>query len=316
MNITRAFVTGGAGFIGSHVVDRLVRDGAEVVIYDNFNTGRHKFIEHHAGNSKVKLVESDVLDLLRLKESMRGADMVFHFQANADVRGGMHDSRIDFEQNITATWNVLEAMRVNGVRRMAFASSGTVYGEPDVFPTPESYAPRQTSHYGASKMACEAMIQGFASYQDWQYFIFRFVSWIGERYTHGVIYDFLKKLQANPAVLPILGNGRQRKSYLDVRDGVAGIFAAVENSREQGNILNLGHDDCMTVLDLAAEVVAAAGLRDVQFQTTGGARGWRGDSPFVFLDTSRLKQFGWSPKVSIREGIRATTKSVRQELGS
>jgi UDP-glucose 4-epimerase len=302
----RAFVTGGAGFIGSHVVDRLVSDGAEVVIYDNFRTGQFRFIEQHSGNSRLRLIEDDVLNLPRLTEAMKGCDAVFHFQANADVRGGVQNSKVDLEQNTLATWNVLEAMRTNEVGRIVFASSGAVYGEPDVFPTPESYSPLQTSLYGASKLACEAMIQAFASYQDWQYFIFRFVSWIGERYTHGVIFDFMKKLRANPEVLSILGDGTQRKSYLDVRDGVAGIFLALENSNDKANVLNLGHDGYMPVLELATEVVGALGLNGVRFETSGGKRGWRGDSPFVFLDTTRMKRFGWTPKVSIPEGIRST----------
>jgi len=306
MKLQKAFVTGGAGFIGSHVVDRLAAEGVPIVIYDDFRTGQQRFIQHHSSNAQVIVVREDVLNFARLKDAMKGCDTVFHFQANADVRGGVANTRIDVEQNTLATWNVLEAMRQNQVTRIVFASSGAVYGEPDVFPTPENYAPIQTSLYGASKMACEGMIQAFSEYYDWQYFIFRFVSWIGERYTHGVIFDFMKKLALNPQVLFMLGDGSQRKSYLDVRDGVAGIFRALEHSREKGNILNLGHDEYKTVFEVGALVVDALGLSGVRYETAGGKRGWRGDSPFVMLDTSKMKRLGWRPQVTIDEGVRST----------
>jgi len=306
--ISRAFVTGGAGFIGSHVVDRLVRDGAQTTIYDNFSTGQEQFIRHHTGNPRVKVVRADVLDAGRLTKEMAGCDCVFHLQANADVRGGMKHTRVDLEQNTIATWNVLEAMRINGVGRIVYASSATVYGEPAIFPTPESYAPLQTSLYGASKLAGEAMIQAYAEYWSITCYIFRFVSWIGERYTHGVIFDFMKKLRANPEVLEILGDGQQRKSYLDVTDGVEGIFHAVWHASERKNVFNLGHDEFMNVLDLADILVEELGLRDVRYRTTGGERGWLGDSPFVHLDTARLKALGWRPRVPIAHGIRSTVR--------
>lgn len=306
IKIKRALVTGGAGFIGSHVVDRLVSDGAAVVVYDNFATGQEAHLQRHAGNPQVSVVRGDVLDLGRLGEAMAGADFVFHMQANADVRGGIHRTRIDLEQNTTATWNVLESMRIHEVKGMMFASSGTVYGEPNVFPTPEDYAPLQTSLYGASKLAGEAMIQAFSEYFGFRYFIFRFVSWIGERYSHGVIFDFLKKLKANPGELEILGDGRQRKSYLDVRDGVNGIFHAIAMSTDRRNVFNLGHDDFLDVLSLARIVIESAGLSGVGLRTTGGERGWVGDSPLVHLDTTRLKRLGWKAEVPIEDGIRQT----------
>src|SRR3984957_8611561 len=222
-NIRRAFVSGGAGFIGSHISDRLVKAGVHVTIYDNFSTGQESFISHHADNPKVKVVRADILDSERLNREIAGCDFVFHLQANADVRGGMRATRVDLEQNTIATWNILEAMRLNNIKHIVFASSATVYGEPEIFPTPETYAPLQTSLYGASKFACEAMIQAYSEYFGITGYVFRFVSWIGERYTHGVIFDFMKKLGKNPQTLEILGDGRQRKSYLDVVDGVDGI---------------------------------------------------------------------------------------------
>jgi len=309
--IHRAFVTGGAGFIGSHIVDRVAQVAANVTIYDNFSTGQEQFISRHAGNPKVRVVRADVLDSERLKKEMANCDFVFHLQANADVRGGIKLTRVDLEQNTIATWNVLEAMRINNIRRIVFASSATVYGEPDIFPTPESYAPLQTSLYGASKLAGEAMIQAYSEYFGITCYIFRFVSWIGERYTHGVIFDFIKKLRDNTQMLEVLGDGKQRKSYLDVIDGVDGIFYAVEHAKELKNVFNLGHDEFMNVLDLADIIVEELGLKRVRYLTTGGERGWLGDSPFVHLDTTKLKALGWQPRVSIEQGIRNTVRYLR-----
>jgi UDP-glucose 4-epimerase len=312
-NIRRAFVSGGAGFIGSHIADRLVTAGVHVTIYDNFSTGQESFVSHHADDPKVGVVRADILDTERVNREMAGCDFVFHLQANADVRGGMRATRIDLEQNTIATWNVLEAMRRNEVKNMAFASSAAVYGEPEVFPTPESYAPLQTSLYGASKLSCEAMIQAYSEYFGISCYIFRFVSWIGERYTHGVIFDFVEKLRADAEALEVLGDGKQRKSYLDVTDGVNGIFYALQHARERKNVFNLGHDEFMNVLDLADIVVAELGLKNVRYRMTGGERGWLGDSPFVQLDTGKLKALGWRPQISIEQGIRNTVRYLRAD---
>jgi len=307
----RAFVTGGAGFIGSHIVDWLAQTATGVTIYDNFSTGQEQFIIHHAGNPEIRVVRADVLDSERLKKEMAGCDVVFHFQANADVRGGAKRTQIDLQENTIATWNVLEAMRINEIKHIVFASSATIYGEPDVFPTPETYAPLQTSLYGASKLSCEAMIQAYSEYFGITCYIFRFVSWIGERYSHGVIFDFAKKLRNNAQVLEVLGDGKQRKSYLDVLDGIAGIFYALEHAEERKNVFNLGHDAVMNVLDLADIIVDELNLKGVRYATTGGERGWLGDSPFVHLDTTKLKRLGWRPQVSIDQGIRNTVRYLR-----
>ena len=308
-DLKKVLVTGGSGFIGSHLVDAFVeRSEAEVVIYDNFSTGQKLFSDHHADNPRVRLVEADVLDLERLTSEMKGAELVMHLQANADVRGGVKNRRLDLEQNTIATWNVMEAMALNEVSHLGFASSATVYGEPEVFPTPEGVPLVQTSLYGASKLCGEAMIQAYSEYFGIQTNAFRFVSWTGERYSHGVVFDFLKKLHANPGELEILGDGKQRKSYLDVTDGVNGILMALEHSPQQKSTFNLGHDDFMNVLDLADIVCSEAGFDDVKYRTTGGERGWVGDSPVVHLDTSALKDLGWSAKVSIEDSIRQTVR--------
>jgi UDP-glucose 4-epimerase len=308
MNITRAFVTGGAGFIGSHVVDALLLRGAQVVVYDSFVTGREEFIPK---SEQVSVVRGDVLDLPRLQSAMSGCDFVFHFQANADVRGGKERTRVDLEQNTIATWNVLEAMRLNSVKAIAFASSAAVYGEPDVFPTPESYAPTQTSLYGASKLAGEAMIEAYCEYYQMRSFMFRFVSWIGERYSHGVVFDFLKKLQADPTRLPILGDGQQRKSYLYVKDGVSGIMLVIDTGASTKNIYNLGHDYFITVLDVTKIVLDEMGLQEVKLEFSGGQRGWLGDSPLVHLDTTKIRKLGWKPQTSIEEGLRRTVRFLK-----
>ncbi|MES2569179.1 MAG: NAD-dependent epimerase/dehydratase family protein [Verrucomicrobiota bacterium] len=308
----KAFVTGGAGFIGSHIVDRLVELGVPVVVYDNFATGFRSYLAAHETSGAIEVVEGDVLDLEKLSGAMRGADAVFHFQANADVRGGMTQTRIDLEQNTIATWNVADAARSHGVKTFVFASSATVYGEPDRFPTPENHASEQTSLYGASKLACEAMLQAYTEYFGMRCFIFRFVSWIGERYSHGVIFDFLAKLKANPRRLEILGDGSQRKSYLYVRDGVDGIFTALERSTAPKNIFNLGHDQFIDVHEMAAAVIDGMGLQGVELHYTGGVRGWLGDSPLVHLDTSAIKRLGWTPKTSIRSGIEQTVQYLQR----
>jgi UDP-glucose 4-epimerase len=304
----RAFVTGGAGFIGSHVVDRLVRDGSQAVVYDNFSTGRREYLQDHEAAAKIKVVEGDVLDRAKLHAAMRGCDAVFHFQAHADVREGLRDTSIDLTQNLLTTHAVLDGMREHGIKTIVFASSATVYGEPTAFPTPESYAPTQTSLYGASKLACEALIQAFGEYFGIRSFCFRFVSWIGTRYSHGVIFDFVRKLRRDPTRLEILGDGTQTKSYLDVTDGIAGIFRALESLETSKNVLNLGHDEFLTVRQMAAIILDEMGLADVHLDFTGGVRGWLGDSPLVHLDTSAMKAIGWGPRVPIDAGVRQTVR--------
>ncbi len=308
----KAFVTGGAGFIGSHIVDRLVRMGVPVVVYDNLSTGFRSYLADHERAGLVSVVEGDVTDFPRLCEAMRGAAAVFHFQANADVRGGIHHPRIDLEQNTLTTWNVAEAARQAGVRTITFASSATVYGEPKKFPTPEDYASEQTSLYGASKLAGEAMLQAYTEYYGIRSFIFRFVSWIGERYSHGVIFDFVAKLRRDPSRLEILGDGLQRKSYLYVEDGVDGIFCALERSTAPKNLFNLGHDEFINVKRVAAVILRELGLSEVALEYSGGVRGWLGDSPLVHLDTSAIKSLGWTPKTSIEAGIAKTVQYLKE----
>jgi len=309
MNIEKAFVTGGAGFIGSHIADAALGRGASVVIYDNFCTGREEFVP---SGKKVTVVRGDVLDLNGITKAMQGCDFVFHFQANADVRGGPKNPRVDLEQNTIATWNVVEAMRLNNIKHIAFASSSAVYGEPEIFPTPESCPLVQTSLYGASKLAGEAIIEAYCEYYNMRSFMFRFVSWIGERYSHGVIFDFMKKLAADPTRLYVLGNGQQKKSYLYVKDGVSGIMTAIDRSSGSKNVFNLGHDEYITVVQLAEILFDELGLQKVKLEFEGSIRGWVGDSPLVHLDTTKMKGLGWRPETNIDQGIRKTIRFLRE----
>lgn len=310
-NNMRFFITGGSGFIGSNLADQLLADGHSVTVYDNLSTGHLSFIEHNLRRDDFNFIKGDVLDTASLKEAMSGADVVAHFQANADVRGGIENTSIDLEQNIMTTHAVMDTMRELGIKKVMFSSSATVYGEPEIFPTPEDTASIQTSLYGASKAAAEGMIQAYCEYYGMQSWIFRFVSFIGQRYTHGVVFDFMKKLKADPTTLHILGDGKQRKSYLDVSDGVNAMLTCLEKAQEKVNIFNLGHTEYMNVVDLADILCDTLGLYNVEYTFAGGERGWLGDSPFVHLDVSRVKALGWEPKKSIRDGILATVNYLK-----
>ena len=299
------FITGGAGFIGSNLVDRLLKGGHQVVVYDNFSTGHIFFIEHNLKKQNYHLIKADLLDFdtLNIKIAEEKPDFVFHFAANADVRYGTENTKRDLDQNTIATYNILEAMRRNGVRKIAFSSTGSVYGEPEVFPTPEDAPfPAQTSFYGASKLAGEGLIQAFSSGFDIQSWIFRFVSILGERYTHGHVFDFYKSLLEDPEKLLILGNGKQRKSYLYIQDCLDAMLLAIEKAGKEVNIFNLGTEEHIDV-DYSVDVITQHLGLDPAREYTGEERGWIGDSPFIFLDISKIKALGFLPKVTIKEAI-------------
>ncbi len=304
----KTLVTGGAGFIGSHVVDELVRRDAEVIVYDDLSTGFRRHLTPALESGRVELTVGDILDEVALTKAMEGCSTVFHLAANADVRGGPENTRIDLDRNIIGTYTVLESMKRVGADTIVFTSSAAVYGEPDLFPTPESYAPLQTSVYGASKLAAEAYTQAYAEYFGMRALTFRFVSWIGERYSHGVVFDFMNKLRNNPAELEILGDGNQTKSYLHVEDGVRGIFLALDRITERKSVINLGHEEFVTVAHVADMICDEVGLSGVSYRYTGGERGWVGDSPVVHLDISKIKSVGFRPRVSIEEGVRRTVR--------
>ncbi len=302
----KAFVTGAAGFIGSSLVDRLLADGCEVVGWDNFSTGQRAFLDGALRHAAFRLVEGDNLDRPSLTLAMRGCDFVFHLAANADVRfGGLHPRR-DLEQNTIATANVLEAMHANGISNIAFSSTGSIYGEAEIFPTPEDApCPVQTSFYGASKLAGEGLIQGYCETFGFRGWIFRFVSILGERYTHGHVYDFHKQLLEHPDRLHLLGDGQQRKSYLYIQDCIDAILMAVRKAEGKVNIFNLGTEEYCRVDDSAGWICEAMGLNPRRTYA-GGKRGWVGDNPFIFLETKRIQALGWRPKLTIRESILRT----------
>jgi UDP-glucose 4-epimerase len=311
--LQRVFVTGAAGFIGSNLVDRLLADGYDVVGWDNFSTGQQLFLDQARAQSTFRLVEGDNLDLPALTEAMRGCDFVFHLAANADVRFGTEHPRKDHDQNTIATYHVLEAMRANGIRRVAFSSTGSIYGEPEVHPTPEGAPfPVQTSLYGASKLAGEGLLQAYAAGFGYQVFIFRFVSILGERYTHGHVFDFYKKLLANPHEIEVLGNGKQRKSYLYVQDCLAAMLTVIAKSADPVNVYNLGADEYCNVDQSLGWITAHLGLNPTR-NYTGGDRGWIGDSPFIFLDTQKVRALGWKPTLTIREAVIRTLEYLQQE---
>jgi UDP-glucose 4-epimerase len=307
----KAFVSGGAGFIGSNLVDRLLDVGHEVTVYDNLSTGLLQFLEYAKDYERFRLVEGDLLDEDTLSEAIAGHEFVFHLAANADVRFGTEHPRRDLEQNTIVTNNVLEAMRKNGISKIAFASTGSVYGDATVIPTPENAPfPIQTSLYAASKLAGEGLIAAYCGGFGFQSWIFRFVSILGERYTHGHVFDFYRKLKQNPSRLEVLGNGKQRKSYLYIQDCIDAMLFALEKSNESVNVLNLGVDGYCEVNDSIGWICEELGVSP-KLEYSGGDRGWIGDSPFIFLDTSKIRDLGWKPKLSIQDGVLKTIQYLK-----
>jgi UDP-glucose 4-epimerase len=304
-NGKHVLVTGGAGFIGSHTTDALIARGARVTVFDSFVTGFREFVPPRDG---LRIVEADLLDQERVGEAMRGVDFVFHLAANADIKDNLLEPRKCIDQNILVTYNVLEAMRAAGVREIAFASTGSVYGDSDVIPTPENAPfPVQTSLYAMSKVAAEGLLTSYAYGFGFRTWLFRFVSLLGPRYTHGHIIDFWRKLKSDPTRLHVLGDGKQQKSYLHVSDCIAAMLVAVDRAREPINILNLGHDYWIAVNDSIAVIARTMGLAP-RLEYAGGDRGWVGDSPKILLDTTRLRSLGWAPTKTIEDSVVETLR--------
>ena len=313
----KVFVTGAAGFVGSNLVDRLLAEQISVVGWDNYSTGRIQFLSKAFKNPLFQFIQGDNLDQPALTHAMKGCDLVVHFAANADVRFGVDHPEKDLQQNTIATFNVLEAMRAQKLHRIVFSSTGSVYGESTVIPTPEGAPfPVQTSLYGASKVAGESLIQAYCAGFGFEGYIFRFVSLLGDRYSHGHVFDFYKQLLEHPERLSVLGNGHQKKSYLHIKDCIDAIFRVLKmetalQNPQRVEVYNLGTKEYCEVRDSIRWICEYLQLKPT-LEFTGSDRGWIGDNPFIFLDTSKIQKLGWSAKHSIQESIVETLKWIEE----
>ncbi|WP_297507602.1 NAD-dependent epimerase/dehydratase family protein, partial [Thermococcus sp.] len=312
----KALITGGAGFIGSHLVDRLVESGWKVRVLDDLSAGSLENVERWLESERFKFIKGDMRDPGVVEEAVEEVDVIFHLAANPEVRIGAQSPELLYETNVLITYNLLNAMRDSGVKYLVFTSSSTVYGDAEVIPTPEDYAPLEPiSVYGGAKLAAEALISGYAHTFGFKALIFRLANIIGERSNHGVIYDFIHKLRRNPEELEILGDGTQRKSYLHVGDTVEGMLQIFEHFRKEDKTVdfyNLGNDDWITVREIAEIVGEEMGLRP-KFRFTGGVdggRGWKGDVKLMRLSIEKAKKTGWKPKLNSYEAVRRTVREL------
>ena len=308
----KILVTGGAGFIGSHLIDELIDIGYEINCIDNFSSGKKEYIQHHLGEKNFRLIEGDILKI-NIKNVINDCDVVFHLAANPDVKLGATNTKVHFEQNILATYRILEGMRKKGIKKIAFTSTSTVYGEAVEIPTPEDYGPLiPISLYGASKLSCEALISSYCHTFDMEGVIYRFANVVGPRSTHGVIYDFVNKLRKNPDELEILGDGKQKKSYMHISDCINAMIYGFENKEERVEIFNIGSKDWIDVKKIADIVSQEMGLKP-KYQFTGGVdggRGWKGDVKTMLLSIKEIEELGWKPKYGSREAIQMTARSL------
>jgi len=308
----KTFVTGGTGFIGSKLVDRLIERGDSVTVYDNLSSGKIRFIEMHTNNKNFTFVKADILDFDMLKKSMKGHDIIFHLAANADIRYGTEHTRHDIEQNLLATYNVIESMRLNDIKKLVFSSTSAVFGMPSIMPTPEDYGPAlPSSLYGASKLACEAFVSAYSNLYGIQSWIFRFANVIGQRVTHGILHDFLQKLKNDPTELEILGDGEQEKSYIYDEDCIDAMLYAIEKSKEKICIYNLGSNDTIKVKRIAEIVCEELNVKP-KFRFTGGPVGWKGDVPRMALDTRKITALGWRAKYGSEEAVRLSVQGLKK----
>ncbi len=306
----KCFVTGGAGFIGSHLVDKLIEKNYDVTVFDNLSSGKKEFIEHHMKNDKFRFVNADLLDKNVLSDEIKDNDVVFHIAANPDVRLGAKKPDIAIK-DIIATYNLLDSMRENDVKKIVFSSSSTIYGETPAFPLKEDYGPLlPISVYGAAKLASEGLISSFCHSFDMQGWIYRFANVVGVRGTHGVLVDFINKLRKNPKELEILGDGRQRKPYLYVTECVDGIIFGFKKSNDEINFFNLGCNSTTDVTRIGELVTDEMKLENVNFSYTGGKRGWKGDVPHFQFDISKIEKLGWTPNLESDEVVRKAIKDL------
>ncbi len=310
-NSTSLFVTGGAGFIGSHLVDRLMTDGNRVTVYDNLVSGKKNDIEHHIGKEGFQFIEADLLDFGKLKEAMEGHEIVWHLGANTDIPGGNRVTDLDLSNCTVATRNVLEAMRANGTNKILFASSACVYGDTSPYPLDETFGPLHPINlYGAGKLACEGLISAYSHLFGIKAWMFRFANVVGARMGHGVIYDFIQKLKRNPRELEILGDGYQEKPYFLVEDCIDGMLCAFLNADVQYDVFNLGCESFTTVTTIARIVTEEMGLVGAKFKYTGGKRGWPGDAPVIHFQVEKIKKLGWTAKNTSDEAVRIAARRL------
>ena len=303
-------VTGGAGFIGSHLVDALVARGDDVLVIDDCSSGSTANLAAHLESGRISFVQQNLLQD-GWQGRFAGADRVYHIAADPDVRQSAQTPDAQINNTILATHRVLEAMRANSVPELVFTSTSTVYGEASVIPTPESYTPLEPiSVYGASKLACEALISAYSHSFGMRSWIFRFANIVGDRSNHGVIWDFIHKLRANPHELEILGDGKQTKSYLEVRSCVRAMLFAAEHAKETVNTFNIGSEDWIDVTSIADIIVEEMDLTNVTYRYTGGARGWVGDVPKMQLSVGKMQALGWKPDIGSRESMRAAVRAM------
>ena len=307
----KVFITGGAGFIGSHLVDQLIVEGHSVTVFDNLSSGRKEFISQHMGQDSFRFIEADLLDIDKVKWAVAEHDVVFHFAANPEARWGIENTELDLKQETIVTYKILESMRTNGIKKIIFSSSGTIYGETPVVPLPEDYGPvLPISLYGAGKLASEGLISAFCHTFDMQAWIFRFANVVGARVTHGAIFDFINKIRRNPHELEILGDGNQCKPYLHIDDCISGILFGFRNSHDRVNVFNLGCSSASEVTAIAETIVEEMGLSNVKFRYTGGDRGWPGDVPQTRFDTSKMEGLGWQPGYTSDEAVRRAIRDI------
>jgi len=312
-NQKKHFVTGGAGFIGSHLVDRLMKEGKEVTIYDNLASGSDENIKQHFGKKNFKFIKADLLDSDNLKKVMKDQEIIWHLGANTDIPGGNRMTKFDLKNCTIATWNVLEAIRELGLKKILFTSSATVYGEAPPISLSETYGPLlPISLYGAGKLAGEGLMSAYSHLFSIQAWIFRFANVVGARMNHGVIFDFIQKLRKNPKELEILGDGKQEKPFFLVEDCIEGMFCAFQNSDKQCDVYNLGSDSFTSVTKIGQIVAEEMGLKEVKFKYTGGKRGWLGDVPIVHFNIEKMKKFGWQPSYNSDEAVRIACQRLLQ----
>jgi UDP-glucose 4-epimerase len=307
----RYFVTGGAGFIGSHLVDKLVMEGKQVTVYDNLVSGKKQWIEHHIGKGRFEFIQEDLLNYDVLQEAMKGHEVIWHLGANTDIPGGNRITDLDLKNCTIATRNVLEAMRQNDINKLVFASSATVYGDAPPQALGETFGPLlPISLYGAGKLACEGLISAYCHLFDIKAWMFRFANVVGARMGHGVIFDFIQKLKDNPNELEILGDGKQEKPFFLVEDCISGMQAAFLKGEGQCDIYNLGCESFSTITRVAEIVAGEMGLSDVKFKYTGGKRGWLGDVPVVHFSVDKMKKLGWKAKYTSDEAVRIAARRL------